>query len=278
MGLFDKKYCDICGKEIKFLGNKKLDDGNMCKDCAAKLSPWFSGRRHTAVADIKRQLDYRAANEAEVKTLYPTEIYGKRYKVYLDNNNKKFTVSNSNDWRKVNPDVFKYSDVWNLDVIVNEEAEEEFDENEEGKEVSFDPPKFKYEYRFDVKMNVRNEFFDEINFELSYGDRPDSPESDLYNEYVEAAKALCKTLGHKEFKDDRKEFEYYKHQDQDAEPAKQEEYWYCIKCGTKNEGGNFCRACGTAKPIADVTRYCPQCGEKITDQSTKFCPKCGHKL
>ena len=43
MGLFDKKYCDICGKEIKLLGNRKLDDGNMCKDCASKLSPWFQG-------------------------------------------------------------------------------------------------------------------------------------------------------------------------------------------------------------------------------------------
>ncbi|MBQ2231826.1 MAG: DUF4428 domain-containing protein, partial [Erysipelotrichaceae bacterium] len=49
MGLFDKKYCDICGKEIGLLGNRKLEDGNMCKNCAAKLSHWFTGRKRTSV-------------------------------------------------------------------------------------------------------------------------------------------------------------------------------------------------------------------------------------
>ena len=28
MGLFDKKYCDVCGAKIGFLGNRKLEDGN----------------------------------------------------------------------------------------------------------------------------------------------------------------------------------------------------------------------------------------------------------
>lgn len=28
MGLFDKKYCSICGEKIGFLGNRKLEDGN----------------------------------------------------------------------------------------------------------------------------------------------------------------------------------------------------------------------------------------------------------
>ena len=55
MGLFDKKYCDICGEKIGLLGNRKLEDGNLCKDCAKKLSPWFSGRRRSTVADIKGQ-------------------------------------------------------------------------------------------------------------------------------------------------------------------------------------------------------------------------------
>ena len=32
MGLFDKKYCDICGEKIGLLGNRKLEDGNLCKD------------------------------------------------------------------------------------------------------------------------------------------------------------------------------------------------------------------------------------------------------
>ena len=27
MGLFDKKYCDICGEKIGLLGNRKLENG-----------------------------------------------------------------------------------------------------------------------------------------------------------------------------------------------------------------------------------------------------------
>ena len=34
MGFFDKKYCDICGEKIGLLGNRKLEDGNLCKECA----------------------------------------------------------------------------------------------------------------------------------------------------------------------------------------------------------------------------------------------------
>ena len=66
MGLFDKKICDICGEKIGLLGNRKLDDGNLCKDCAKKLSPWFEDRRHSTVEDIKRQLEYREKNKKAV--------------------------------------------------------------------------------------------------------------------------------------------------------------------------------------------------------------------
>jgi formylmethanofuran dehydrogenase subunit E len=35
--MFEKKNCDVCGEEIKLLGNRKLEDGNLCKNCANKL-------------------------------------------------------------------------------------------------------------------------------------------------------------------------------------------------------------------------------------------------
>ena len=64
--LFDKKECSICGGEIGLLGNRKLEDGNMCKSCAAKLSPWFSDRRQSTVAEINDQLAYRENNQGKV--------------------------------------------------------------------------------------------------------------------------------------------------------------------------------------------------------------------
>ena len=47
--LFDKKECDICGGEIGMLGNRKLSDGNLCKQCASKLSPFMTDRRQSTV-------------------------------------------------------------------------------------------------------------------------------------------------------------------------------------------------------------------------------------
>ena len=74
MGLFDKKYCDVCGEKIGLLGNRKLEDGNLCKECAKKLSPFFSERRNSTVAEIKEQLAYREANLDKVAAFTPTKL------------------------------------------------------------------------------------------------------------------------------------------------------------------------------------------------------------
>lgn len=73
MGLFDKKYCDICGEKIGLLGNRKLENGNLCKTCAKKLSPWFSDRRNSTVEEIKAQLAYREENRERVAAFHTTE-------------------------------------------------------------------------------------------------------------------------------------------------------------------------------------------------------------
>ena len=48
MAIFSKKQCDACGGKIGLLGNRKLEDGKICKDCNNKLPPWFAVRRHTS--------------------------------------------------------------------------------------------------------------------------------------------------------------------------------------------------------------------------------------
>ena len=74
--IFEKKNCDICGAEIGLLGNRKLEDGNLCKECAAKLSPFFSDRRRSTVEQIREQLDYREANKERVAAFNATRTLG----------------------------------------------------------------------------------------------------------------------------------------------------------------------------------------------------------
>ena len=270
MGLFDKKYCDICGKEIKLLGNRKLDDGNMCKDCAAKLSPWFSGRRHTSVAAIKEQLEYRKANEAKLASFNPTKTIGGRYKFYIDEAKRLFAVSASSNWRNNNPDLISFDDVRDLKITIDEDKDEIFSKDAEGKKVSFNPPQYEYEYTFHVEVDFNNKFFDDMNFELT-DKKPDDPNSEMYASYVRMADDIMKTICGKEFKENRSEFEF-----EGVEVASGDE-WFCPKCGTKNKD-NFCVKCGTQKPDAFEPFFCSKCGEKITDPDVVFCPKCGNKV
>ncbi len=102
MGLFDKKYCDICGEKIGLLGNRKLENGNLCKNCAQKLSPWFSDRRNSTVEEIKAQLDYREENQKKVAAFHTTRTLGADTKVLLDEDAGKFMVTRARNLVEAN--------------------------------------------------------------------------------------------------------------------------------------------------------------------------------
>ena len=125
MGLFDKKICDICGEKIGLLGNRKLDDGNLCKDCAKKLSPWFEERRHSTVEDIKRQLEYREKNKKAVMDFCITrQINTRNYNVFIDDNKGNFTVARKLDVNE-NPDIVPLSAIVQCRVDVDQQQQEE---------------------------------------------------------------------------------------------------------------------------------------------------------
>lgn len=183
MGLFDKKYCDICGEKIGLLGNRKLEDGNLCKNCAAKLSPFFSERRRSTVEDIKRQLAYREENEKLVRNFNPDVMFDGSKKVYISTVSEEFIVTGSSNWRSANPDIIKLSQVVAVDTNIKENREEIFFEDSDGNRKSYQPPRYECDYEFDVVIRVNSPWFDSIELEISDGSRPDSPYTDLYREY-----------------------------------------------------------------------------------------------
>ena len=123
MGLFDKKYCDVCGAKIGFLGNRKLEDGNLCKDCAGKLSPFFSDRRNSTVAEIKEQLAYREDNKRRLDDFLPTVTFDGSKKVYIDPIRERFIVTRLSNWRSGNPDLISFSQVRNVETNIKENKE-----------------------------------------------------------------------------------------------------------------------------------------------------------
>ncbi|MGI5849512.1 MAG: DUF4428 domain-containing protein [Christensenellales bacterium] len=167
MGLFDKKYCDVCSERIGLLGNRKLEDGNLCKDCAKKLSPFFNERRRSTVSDIKEQLEYREENKASVSKFNITRTLGMGTKVLLDEDAGKFIVTSARRWQEENPDVLDFSQVTGCNVDIDEDRTELKREGNDGKQIAYNPPRYIYSYNFTMTIHVNSPWFDEIRFRLN---------------------------------------------------------------------------------------------------------------
>ena len=167
MGLFDKKYCSICNSKIGLLGNRKLEDGNLCGDCAKKLSPYFSDRKNSTVAEIQEQLDYREANKEVVKSLHITNTLGEQYKIYIDEDAQKFVVSSDRKWIDSNPDVIDFSMVTGVNFNVSESKTEEKKDDGNGNRISYNPPRYRYRYDFYITLTVNHPYFSEMKFRVN---------------------------------------------------------------------------------------------------------------
>ncbi len=195
MGLFDKKYCDICGEKIGLLGNRKLEDGNMCKDCAKKLSPFFSERRSSTVAEIKNQLAYREENRQNLSSFTPMFTFGEDEKVYIDPMKMCFVVSRRNpgSWSDENPDVIPISSVMSCNLRIDEDKDEIFTQGKDGEEVSYNPPRYNFYYDFILEIKVNNPYFDEIEAKLN-GSRVEGMGTMEYNRFQQMAMQITNNL------------------------------------------------------------------------------------
>lgn len=169
--LFEKKECSICGGEIGLLGNRKLEDGNCCKNCAKKLSPWFEERRHSTVEQINEQLAYREENQNKLAGFRVSQIIGDYYKLYVEEANgvpTRFFVTTADDYMDANPDIIEFKDLMSCttDIRTNENELKKDDGN--GNQVSYNPPRFETDYDFYINMTIANNpYFDDIRFKLN---------------------------------------------------------------------------------------------------------------
>lgn len=256
--LFEKKICSVCEGEIGLLGNRKLEDGNLCKACAAKLSPWFDDRRNSTVEQIKAQLDYREANKSKVAAFNVTRSFGECTKVLLDEDVGLFMVTSETSPQRrveVNPDVLAFSDVTGCDLDVDENREELKREGKDGQKVSYVPPRYRYDYDFYVKIYVRNPYFDDMRVKLNrspvciehqqsgmlLGAQKFSPERDAeYRQYKQMGEELRSCL-------------------MDARQQKRDE----AAVAAAPKAAVTCACCG-ATTFPDANGRCEYCGGAIT--------------
>ena len=275
--IFDKKVCDICGGEIGLLGNRKLADGNLCKDCASKLSPFMTDRKQSTVDEIRQHLAYREQNARVLLGVTPTNVFGHgSTKVYVDGGKGLFFVTNHNNYVPHNPDVISVTQVIGFRPSVREHREELYHHDREGKRVPYNPPRYRVEYSFDVEMNINSPYFNQIRFEFS-GDRPDSPRSELYRQLEAELMELQSMLNPANYISVAPAVEAPAPKPEPiVRPAPaaptDPNSWTCA-CGQVNHG-KFCTNCGAKKP---VVFKCDKCGWMPEDPAKlpKFCPNCG---
>ena len=280
--LFEKKECAICGGEIGLLGNRKLEDGDMCKNCAKKLSPWFNERRHSTVDEIKRQLVYREENRNKVAGFCVTRSFGEYWRVLLDDAHRCFTVTHERDLAEANPDILNYTDLTGCRMDIDEHETELERKDENGKMVSYDPPRYEYSYDFDIILTVNNPYFDEIRFRLNSSSvevvnqqestfggsimgqllnagtcRFDPNYDPKYRKYRQMADELVAAMNAIVQNSCRQHVQEFVQPNtaavqQDITPVQPTVAstgpWICPSCGGQNEAGKFCESCGTPRP------------------------------
>ncbi|MBR5756216.1 MAG: DUF4428 domain-containing protein [Firmicutes bacterium] len=251
MGLFSKKNCSVCGGEIGLLGNRKLEDGNLCKNCAAKLSPWFTERRKSTVEDIKAQLEYREANKEAVKNFKTTRSIGDYTKVLFDEDAKKFMVSRGRKLEDENPDVLDYSMITDVKLDIEEDKDEAQTQDKDGKSVSYNPPRYKYGYDFKIKIQLNHPYFDDIEFQLN-SSRVETTDT--------AVPAMRKP-------DPRTNVDYCEYEKMGNEIV-----------SMLSAGRQQIRDAAAAAAAPKVRRVCPGCGATTAGDANNCCEYCGTPL
>ncbi|MBQ3405408.1 MAG: DUF4428 domain-containing protein [Oscillospiraceae bacterium] len=251
MGIFDKKVCSVCGRQIKLLGNRKLENGNLCKECASKLSPWFSERRSSTVEEIKAQLEYREANRAEAAKFNVTRSIGNDMKLLLDEDAGKFVVTRARNLAEANPDVLDFSQVTGCQLEIEEDRDEVKTEDKDGKSVSYNPPRYNFSYDFKIVINVNHPYFDTIDFKLN----PSSV--DVTPTPVPANRAPNPGMN--------KEFREYELMGKEIKE---------LLTNARQQVRDEAKA--AAQPKAAVT--CPHCGASTVPDANNCCEYCGSAL
>ncbi len=117
--------------------------------------------------EIKAQLAYREENQGKVAAFHTTRTLGTDTKVLFDEDAGKFMVTRARNLVEANPDVLDFADVTGCNLDVDERRSELKREDKDGKEISYNPPRYEYSYDFYITIFVNNPYFDEMRFKIN---------------------------------------------------------------------------------------------------------------
>ena len=93
------------------------------------------------------------------------QINTRNYNVFIDDNKGNFTVARKLDVNE-NPDIVPLSAIVQCRVDVDQQQHEET-YTKDGENVSYQPPVYKYEFDYTMRIKVRTQWFDDMDFRLN---------------------------------------------------------------------------------------------------------------
>ena len=181
MALFEKKNCSVCGAKIGLLGGHKLSDGNLCKDCAKKLSPWFSDYKSASEESIRAQLADREENKKRLAAFKTTKCFGEFGAIVIDEDARVFTaiedsatslfgerkeITDIGQILDRNPDVVRFDQVTDVDIDVVQTQHEE-KQTVNGQQVSYNPKHITYMYMFYAVIKLDHPYIPSMRVQLN---------------------------------------------------------------------------------------------------------------
>ena len=313
MGLFDKlfqkKICDICGSEIGLLVNRKLEDGNCCKECAGKLSPWFDDRRSSTIEQIKAQLAAREENRQQLENWNHDLVHGEWQKIYIrrvDGVPESFVICSDSNYKNANADIIPIRNVVTCEVDIQESHEELKQKNAEGQMVSYKPPRYEYSYEFYIRFAISGiDYIDDMRLRMNRSTLKLETTRGFSGRGIMFSQAFD-PMHYPEYRELQNDCETVREiiecgrQGQAWPPAQAQAAaqpaaaaaapvaaaaavptsWVCECCGSTNTG-KFCEGCGAPQPKPKFQAPTQaQAGWKCvcgTENTGKFCAQCGTK-
>lgn len=167
MGLFDKKYCDICGEKVGLLGAHQLSDGLLCSDCMSKLSPYLDLHGNFSVDDVRQMLEEREENREKLQSFKPNKCFGVGTQMYLDEKQGSFVMANSQNFTAENPDLFSLADITGARLDIPQSRQELYRRDYNGNRVPYNPRRYSYSYDFCIYITLDHPYARELKLKLN---------------------------------------------------------------------------------------------------------------
>ena len=262
MGLFDKKFCSVCGEKIGLLGNMKLADGNLCRSCRKKLSPFYIVDGVT-ITEIRTHLQYREQNRAALRYFNSDKVIGADQpigpdrKLCIDSHQRKFLLSVKNELEVENPDIFDLASIKDICFYIQESTDSETPGG------SID-----YYYTFYLTLTLDHPFIHKLAFVIN--SRPVSTCKRIYENQVRDVYKGGSGIGadilfaRAKARTDKQAVEEYL------------KYYTVVNdmVGALAEAAQIQLAAPSESHT--IPKFCPNCGAKVAIGA--FCTECGTKL